>query len=157
MNTRSRVLLQYLGKQGHLKIKVSKKKKLQNEDILLLTTWGLWEKITTVEMLDALEGAQDAQAYIDDLQDLYLSKQTNTVNNHTIAAIFVSKVFQEKNYTKKILKIGLMILIPLLIIGIMAAIVQWKAEKKRKEMITTITEIETRGDRYAKKKILIER
>ncbi len=145
----SRNLLQYLGKQGHLKIKVSKKKKLQNEDILLLTTWGLWEKITTVEMLDALEGAQDAQAYIDDLQDLYLSKQTNTVNNHTIAAIFVSKVFQEKNYTKKILKIGLMILIPLLIIGIIAAIVQWKAEKKRKEMITTITEIETRGDRYA--------
>ena len=45
----SRNLLQYLGKQGHLKIKVSKKKKLQNEDILLMTTWGLWEKITTVE------------------------------------------------------------------------------------------------------------
>ena len=34
----SRNLLQYLGKQGHLKIKVSKKKKLQNEDILLMTT-----------------------------------------------------------------------------------------------------------------------
>ncbi len=145
----SRNLLQYLGKQGHLRIKASKKRKLENEDVLLMTTWGLWEKITTVEMLDALEEAKDAQAYIDDLQDLYLSKQTHTVNNHTIAAIFVGKVFQEKNNTKKILKIALMILIPFIIIGLIAAFMQWRAEKKRQEIITTITEIENRGDDYA--------
>ena len=32
-----------------------------------MTTWGLWEKITTVEMLDTLEDAKDAESYIDDL------------------------------------------------------------------------------------------
>ena len=144
----SRNLLQYLGKQGHLKIKVSKKKKLQNEDILLMTTWGLWEKITTVEMLDTLEDAKDAESYIDDLQDLFLSKQTNTVNNHTIATVFIAKVFQEKNYTQKIIKIAIMILIPVLIITAITAFVNWKAEKKRKEIIATVEKIEKRGDSY---------
>ena len=144
----SRNLLQYLGKQGHLKIKVSKKKKLQNEDILLMTTWGLWEKITTVEMLDTLEDAKDAESYIDDLQDLFLSKQSNTVNNHTIATVFIAKVFQEKNYTQKIIKIAIMILIPVLIITAITAFVNWKAEKKRKEIIATVEKIEKRGDSY---------
>ncbi len=144
----SRNLLQYLGKQGHLKIKVSKKKKLQNEDILLMTTWGLWEKITTVEMLDTLEDAKDAESYIDDLQDLFLSKQTNTVNNHTIATVFIGKVFQEKNYTQKIIKIAIMILIPVLIIAAITGFVNWKAEKKRKEIIATVEKIEKRGDSY---------
>ena len=144
----SRNLLQYLGKQGHLKIKVSKKKKLQNEDILLMTTWGLWEKITTVEMLDTLEDAKDAESYIDDLQDLFLSKQTNTVNNHTIATVFIGKTFQEKNYTQKIIKIAIMILIPVLIITAITAFVNWKAEKKRKEIIATVEKIEKRGDSY---------
>ena len=144
----SRNLLQYLGKQGHLKIKVSKKKKLQNEDILLMTTWGLWEKITTVEMLDTLEDAKDAESYIDDLQDLFLSKQTNTVNNHTIATVFIGKTFQEKNYTQKIIKIAIMILIPVLIITAITAFVNWKAEKKRKEIIATVEKIEKRGDGY---------
>lgn len=144
----SRNLLQYLGKQGHLKIKVSKKKKLQNEDILLMTTWGFWEKITTVEMLDALEEVKDAASYIDDLQDLFLSKQTNTVNNHTIATVFVTKIFQEKNYTKKIIKIAMMILIPVFIIAVITAFVQWKAEKKRQEVIATVEKIENRGDGY---------
>ncbi len=144
----SRNLLQYLGKQGHLKIKVSKKKKLQNEDILLMTTWGLWEKITTVEMLDTLEDAKDAESYIDDLQDLFLSKQTNTVNNHTIATVFIGKTFQEKNYTQKIIKIAIMILIPVLIIAAITGFVNWKAEKKRKEIIATVEKIEKRGDGY---------
>ncbi len=144
----SRNLLQYLGKQGHLKIKVSKKKKLQNEDILLMTTWGLWEKITTVEMLDTLEDAKDAESYIDDLQDLFLSKQTNTVNNHTIATVFIGKTFQEKNYTQKIIKIAIMILIPVLIIAAITGFVNWKAEKKRKEIIATVEKIEKRGDSY---------
>ena len=144
----SRNLLQYLGKQGHLKIKVSKKKKLQNEDILLMTTWGLWEKITTVEMLETLEDAKDAESYIDDLQDLFLSKQTNTVNNHTIATVFIGKTFQEKNYTQKIIKIAIMILIPVLIITAITAFVNWKAEKKRKEIIATVEKIEKRGDGY---------
>lgn len=144
----SRNLLQYLGKQGHLKIKVSKKKKLQNEDILLMTTWGLWEKITTVEMLDTLEDAKDAESYIDDLQDLFLSKQTNTVNNHTIATVFIGKTFQEKNYTQKIIKIAIMILIPVLIIAAITGFVNWKAEKKRKEIIATVEKIENRGDSY---------
>lgn len=144
----SRNLLQYLGKQGHLKIKVSKKKKLQNEDILLMTTWGLWEKVTTVEMLDTLEDAKDAESYIDDLQDLFLSKQTNTVNNHTIATVFIEKVFQEKNYTQKIIKIAIMILIPVLIIAAITGFVNWKAEKKRKEIIATVEKIEKKGDGY---------
>ncbi len=108
----------------------------------------MWEKITTIEMLDTLEDAKDAESYIDDLQDLFLSKQTNTVNNHTIATVFIGKVFQEKNYTQKIIKIAIMILIPVLIIVTITSFMNWKAEKKRKEIIATVEKIEKRGDDY---------
>ena len=41
-----------------------------------------------------------------------------------------------------------MILIPVLIIAAITGFVNWKAEKKRKEIIATVEKIEKRGDSY---------
>ena len=141
-----RNLLSYLGKEGSIKVDVSKKMVLEDEDILLLSTWGFWEKVNTLEMLDALENYESPQDYIDQLHDLYLSKQEGEVNNHTLAGIFANKTFQEKDNKKKIIKIALMIGIPLLIIGIVFAILFSINNANRNQLITTIAEFEHRGD-----------
>lgn len=54
----SRNLFYFLGKQGRIRIFASRKIKMHDEDIVLLTTWGFWEKITLIEMIDALENVK---------------------------------------------------------------------------------------------------
>lgn len=144
----SRNLFSYLGKKGIIKIKASKKIKLQNDDILLMTTWGFWEKITIIEMLDALEGVKEPTEYLDELQDLYLSKQSKLVNNYTLAAVFVNKIYQEKNIIGKIIKIVIITLIPIILILIIALFFNLRSNVKRKETILIINEYENKGNTY---------
>lgn len=144
----SRNLFSYLGKKGIMRIKISKKIKLQNDDILLMTTWGFWEKVTIIEMLDALEGINEPIEYLDELQDLYLSKQSKLVNNYTLAAVFVNKIYQEKSILKKIIKIIIIASIPIIIMLLIALFFNWRSNVKRKETIVTINEYENNGDVY---------
>ncbi len=148
----SRNLSNFLGKQGKIKIESSKKIILYDEDILLLTTWGFWQKITTLEMLDAVEGAKDATEYLDELHDLYLSKQEKNVSNHTLATVFAQKTFQEKDNTKKIIKIALMVAIPLIITGIILFTYLYKANIKRKEILNNIAGFQNKGNVYIEDK-----
>ena len=144
----SRNLHNYLGKQTSVKINVSKKIVLYDEDVMLLTTWGFWEKLTNLELIDALEEAPEPQEFVDTLQDLYLSKQEKEVNNYTLATVFANKVYQEKNNKRKIIKIMLIIAIPLLIAGIIALIYFHRANVKRTELIGAIARYEAQGDMY---------
>lgn len=144
----SRNLFSYLGKKGLIKIKASKKIKLQNDDILLITTWGFWEKITIIEMLDALEEVKEPTEYLDELQDLYLSKQSKLVNNYTLAAVFVNKIYQEKNIIGRIIKIVIITLIPIILMLLIALFFNWRSNVKRKETMVVINEYENKGDTY---------
>lgn len=144
----SRNLYSHLGKRGKLQIKTSKKLRLQNDDVFLMTTWGFWEKVTTVEMLDALDGTKDAMEYAEELQDLFLSKQGRTVHNYTIAAIFVNKIYQGRDNKRKIIKIAIIVTVILLIIAIIIFIFVHNANKKRKYIVTTVNQYETKGDMY---------
>lgn len=144
----SRNLYSHLGKSGKLQIKTSKKLRLQNDDIFLMTTWGFWEKITTVEMLDALDSIKDAMEYAEELQDLFLSKQSATVHNYTIATIFVNKIYQGRDNKRKIIKIVIIVTVILLIIAIIVFIFVYNANKKRKFIITTVNQYEIKGDMY---------
>lgn len=144
----SRNLFSHLGKRGRLRLKTSKKIKLNNDDLFLMTTWGFWEKVTRIEMLDALDGAKGMNEYLSELQDLYLSKQTRLVNNYTIAAIGVSKVFQEKDNKRKFIRIAIIVAIILIIATGIFLFVRHKSNAKRTETITAVTEFEENGDTY---------
>jgi serine/threonine protein phosphatase PrpC len=96
----SRNLFGYLGKPGRLDARTSKPVALSEMDILLLSTWGFWEKVSAAELLDAAGSAKEPGAYLDELQELYLGRQGSQVNNFTVATVFVNKPFREKE-TKK--------------------------------------------------------
>lgn len=143
-------LLEYLGQPRKLHPIASKKIKLQDNDILLLASCGLWEQLSDIEFIDALEACEEPENFVEDLQDMLLSKKKaeQYIGNYTAAAIYVNKVFKKADNRRKILRIVLAIGIPLLTIGIVIGIVAWRSNTKWKESKEEIIEIEQRADSY---------
>ncbi|MEK4628198.1 serine/threonine protein phosphatase [Solibacillus sp. FSL R7-0682] len=142
-------LLNYLGKPNDFKPYISKKMKLMDGDVLLLTTPGFWEDVNEVEMADALELAKDPIQYTDLLEEVLLSRQNKIINNYTIAAVFVNKVYQESNKKKmKYIKIIAAALIATLIVGGSTLFYQAKQAKKLAELAVEMKDHEETGNLY---------
>jgi tetratricopeptide (TPR) repeat protein len=146
----SRNMYGYLGKSNNVKLFVSKLIRLQEEDILVMSSWGFWEKVSSIEMLDALGGeVKTADEYLEEIQDLFLSKQSGgDINNYTIATVFVNKLYVEKKkrFNKKVITIILIIVI--LIIFLIIYFMMVSANNKRRVTINTIKEYIAAGDTY---------
>lgn len=115
----------YLGMPGRITPVISGKKLLENGDILLLETHGVWENVGDAELLDAIDGVSKPDEVCLGLEDVILSQQMNIIENYTIAAVFVDKVYQnpKAGKNKKIIKICVTIAIVLLVLigGILLA------------------------------------
>lgn len=142
-------LLEYLGKPDEFKPFVSRKYKLADGDVILLGTSGLWQEVNNSEMLDAAEEAQDPAQFVDTLEEVLLSKQKQTVQNYTAAAIFVKKVYKE-DPTKKIrlIKRIALILFILLLTGGGALVYQIKAAERQAEAVAGMLEHDKNGDAF---------
>lgn len=142
-------LLNYLGKPNEFKPSISKKMKLMDGDVLLLATPGLWEDVSEIEMADALEGLKEPEQYTDLLEEILLSRQKKIVNNYTIAAVFINKVYQETNKkTMKYIKMAAAALLAILIIGGGTLFYQAKQVKKMTELTTEMRDHEKTGNLY---------
>lgn len=144
----SRNLYSYLGKDGLLKIEASKKYTLMEEDVLLLTTWGTWNKVTSVEMLDALENSKIPYDFLADVQELLLSKQQKDVNNYTMSGVFVNKVYVDDKKYEMIKKILIVVAVILLLVLVVFAISKYIANNKRKASLKIITTAEQKADKF---------
>ncbi len=145
-------LYNYLGKDIIAKSKVSKKIKLQQDDVLLMTTWGFWNKVNDIETLDAVEVAKDTNELIGSLQDLFLSKQdanpngNNEVDNYTVVTTFVNKLYVDKSNKKKYIKIGIIVAIIVLIIVAILLFFNFRSNNKRDIVVDKVTTYETKAD-----------
>lgn len=96
----------YLGLEKGFHPFVSKKIKLENGDILVFYTRGIWENLDNGELDDVFSDAKDdPQKSLDDVEDMLLSKQPKELENYTFAAVFVDKVYLDPNRKRKIKKI----------------------------------------------------
>lgn len=106
----------YLGQPGHFKPIISAKKKLEDGDILVAYTRGVWECVGDAELLDAVDGVSNAEDVCTGLEDVILSQQLEIVENYTIVTIFVDKVYRNpkagkiKKYTKIIVSVAVVLL-----------------------------------------------
>ncbi|GAB0170594.1 serine/threonine protein phosphatase [Lysinibacillus sp. CTST325] len=142
-------LLNYLGKPKEFQPFVSKKMKLMDDDVLVLCTAGFWEDVNEIEMADALEDAKEPEKYIDVLEEVLLSRQKKVVNNYTVAAIFVNKVYQETNKKKmKYIKMIVAALILALVVGGGTIFYQAKQAKKMAELTVEMKDHEKSGNEY---------
>ncbi len=144
----SKNLYQYLGKDGIIKPKVSKKIKLQQEDVLLMSTWGFWHKVSDIEVIDALEESTDTNSFLGNAQDLFLSKQTGEVGSYTVMTTFINKLYVDKSNKKKYIRIAIIVTVILLIILAVVLFFNWRANKKREETIDLINTYEEKADTF---------
>ncbi len=109
-------LYSFLGERGTPKLQLSKKRKLENGDIFLLLTRGVWEQCPDEELLEIINDAKEPDEILQRTEDWILDRQeTEEIDNYTMAVTFVRKVYQspKKPWT---LKRILMIAIPVILI-----------------------------------------
>lgn len=133
----------YLGMPGGFHPYVSPKIRLDDGDILLMCTRGIWENIGVAEILDSVEEATEPEQVCFNLEDIILSQRLKWISNYTVSCIYVDKVYKNPKRAK-IMKRVAMICIPivsmLLIIGIAFTIRNVKKEKKINQMWNQISE-----------------
>ncbi|WP_083504272.1 PP2C family protein-serine/threonine phosphatase [Acetivibrio ethanolgignens] len=106
-------LYSFLGERGTPEIQISKKRKLENGDIFLLLTRGVWEQCPDESLLEIINDAKEPEEVLQRTEDWILGKQETTeIDNYTMAVTFARKVYQspKKTWTpKKILMIAVSI------------------------------------------------
>ncbi len=81
---------------------LSKKIALEKGDILAVYTRGIWENLDSGELDDVFsEAKEEPSECLDNVEDLLLSRQPENLENYTLAAIFVNKVFQDPERKRK--------------------------------------------------------
>lgn len=112
----------YVGHPEGLTPQVSDKIKLQDGDIYMLLTRGIWEQCDAGDIRAALDSAENyPNLALDYLERLLLDPHPDDIDNYSAAVVFVDKVFIDPNRGKKIKRI-LMIAIPVLVVLIAVVI-----------------------------------
>jgi len=141
-------LTNYVGMPKGFKTAVSKKYQLKEMATILIMTVGFWEQLTNIEILDGLDDAKEPQAVINNLEDQLLSKQAKTLNNYTIATIFINKLFLKKPKFWPMLKRVLLIALPILLIVSLFVFMQFRRQQAQQELTTRVLQYELNGDDY---------
>ncbi len=140
-------LYSYLGQPGRFVPIISKKKKLEDGDIFLLMTRGVWESVGEAEIIDSVEGVSKAEDVCMGLEDVILSQRLQVVENYTIAAIFIDKIYNnpKAGKYKKWIKIGISIGVALCMLLLGFFVMQLK---KNKTNIDKMEKYKERGIEY---------
>ena len=131
-------LYAYLGKKDFFKPFISKVQKLEDSDVILLYSQGLWENVDAQEIDEIIEDAtDDPQVSVDMLEDVLMSRQPEGLKSYTISAIFVNKIYRDPERERKRLlymKIAIGVVVVLLIIGIIVYILHLLHERKVEQL-----------------------
>ncbi|MCL1989639.1 MAG: hypothetical protein FWG67_01990 [Defluviitaleaceae bacterium] len=141
-------LINYVGIPKGFRLKASKKYKLAEMETILITTVGFWEQVRTIEVIDGLAETKDPKEATDNLEDQLLSKQAQKLNNYTIAAIFVNKLFLKEKKWWPIIKRVLLILIPILMILGIWLFMRHRQNRIQRELTAQLVVYKLAGDDY---------
>ena len=141
-------LTNYVGIPKGFKSRASKKYKLKELDVAIITTVGFWEHVTSIEVLDGLDAVDDPKEVTDNLEDQLLSKQAEELSNYTITAIFFNKLFlKDRKIWATIFKV-MLILIPILIIVGILLFMRHRQNQVQLELTERVIQYELTADDY---------
>ena len=140
-------LTSFLGKSELGKIIISKRFKLHDGDIFTIATRGIWENCDEKEMEDAIEGVKEPSELVDRVEDMILSRQTEVLENYTLAAVFASRCYLDPNKKEKIKK-ALMIGIPVALIIIILVVVIIIFKHRRSNALESMRDYKESAEKY---------
>lgn len=142
------------GGEGNSKNPDIQKRKLENGDVFLLLTRGVWEQCPDEKLLEIIRDANEPEEVLYRTEDWILERQeTAEIDNYTMAVTFVRKVYQSPKKPWTLKKI-LMVVIPVVLVvgGISIALFlgHRSIQNKEKELAECMEDGETyfQNDNY---------
>lgn len=96
------VLYSYLGIESKLKINISSKIKLKNDDLIILSTEGMWENIVEEDIINIVKASMNSEEIVENLENAILENEKSNINNYTIMSLATPKIFNKKEEKNKI-------------------------------------------------------
>lgn len=110
-------LYSFLGERGKPDIQISRKRKLEDGDLFIQLTRGVWEQCGEQEFLQIVNDAKETKDILDQTEDLVLKEQNSrSIDNYSMAVTSVNKVYQSPRKPVSVKKI-LMIALPVLLVA----------------------------------------
>lgn len=108
-------LYSFLGGRKRPQITAARKRKLENGDMFVLMTRGVWEQCPEQEFLQIANDAKEPKDILEQTEDSVLKKQEeHSIDNYSLAVTFVNKVYQSPKKPVSVKKI-LMTVLPILL------------------------------------------
>lgn len=149
-------LYSYLGGKEPPKPVISNKIRLEDGDILEVTTRGVWENCRDEELLEASKDAKEPQEILNQVEDLILARQEeHSIDNYSLAVTFVDKVYRSPRKKVSVRQV-LMVLLPVVIaaggLGLFFYLRHQNQVKSREQLEQAMASGETylRYDNYQK-------
>lgn len=127
----------YLGQHEGITPYISSKMSIKKGDIIALATKGIWENMDCGELIDGIAEAKEPQEAIDNIEDMLLVKQPQSLENYTLAVIFIEKIYENPQRRQKIKKIVFTIIPIILVLAILFSVFYYR----RKQRIHQINEM----------------
>ncbi|MBU2703392.1 serine/threonine protein phosphatase PrpC [Sporomusaceae bacterium BoRhaA] len=128
----------YLGQPEAFNPEISATIKLEEGDIITLLSRGIWENVDEGEMADAIEDAKKPQQVLNNVEDLILSGQPEKLENYTLAAIFIDRVYKDPGRRQALIKRMIAVAIPVLLIIAGLLIFSHISQAQRQDKIATM-------------------
>lgn len=108
-------LYSFLGGRKRPQITAARKRKLENGDMFVLMTRGVWEQCPEQEFLQIANDAKEPKDILEQTEDCVLKKQEeHSIDNYSLAVTFVNKVYQSPKKPVSVKKV-LMTVLPILL------------------------------------------
>ena len=143
-------LYSFLGERGIPKIQVSPKRKLEDGDVFLLLTRGVWEHCSEEALLQIINDAKEPEEILQHTEDCILKEQeTAEIDNYTMAVTFAKKIYRspKKPITlKKVLMVAIPVIVLTAGIGLALFLRHRSIQIKEQNLVTAIKN----GESYLK-------
>ena len=127
-------LYSFLGGRKRPQITASRKRKLENGDMFVLMTRGVWEQCPEQEFLQIANDAKEPKDILEQTEDSVLKKQEeHSIDNYSLAVTFVNKVYQSPKKPVSVKKVLMTVLPILLVVSVTITMLYLRQKNNRQK------------------------
>ena len=127
-------LYSFLGGRKRPQITASRKRKLENGDMFVLMTRGVWEQCPEQEFLQIANDAKEPKDILEQTEDCVLKKQEeHSIDNYSLAVTFVNKVYQSPKKPVSVKKVLMTVLPILLVVSVTITMLYLRQKNNRQK------------------------
>lgn len=141
-------LYSFLGERGKPEIQISRRKRLEEGDLFVQLTRGVWEQCEEQEFLQIVNEAKEVRDILDQTEELILQKQdSRDIDNYSMAVTAVNKVYRSPRKPISLKKL-LLIVLPVLLTAATVSVALYLRHRSIKSRTESMIQGMESGERY---------